>query len=508
MKRRDKFAVTLMLLCWALLMAGLGRRSLWVDELFTAELTGQTPWGVILRTAADLHPPLYFLTLRSWCLLAGQSDFALRFPSTMAGLLAVALLYHMGRTWLDEARGLMAAAMLGLAPFFVQYARMARYYSSALLLGLLSCHLWWLLANRTGRGKPMPPARKWKLWAGYICVSLLALYTYYPTFSLLVAQGLLALRRRLWRAWLSAQGLVLAAFAPWLAVMAGQASRAAGGIPADFARSLKGLALSLAYPLYSFGLGETIFPWHPVALTGMGAVAVLFVLGLASLRQEGKAAFALLLLGLPIVATAVIITYIAVGTPFLNAPGRAMLAAPFLYLIMASGLTKLGGRARALAFLLLASTWTYALVNYYLGRQFHNPIYLTPAKEMVAQVVAQSRPGDVIVSDWDSAFGYYYEKTGHPVPHFFSHEREAARAFIEKEHPSRVWLVTLGRDRTRLLAPTDFIAWLEEDYHLEASWGYVEQDPLYRRLKEKLLRRPAYRYRATVSLYRRTTAQP
>lgn len=38
---------------------------------------------------------------------------------------------------------------------------------------------------------------------------------------------------------------------------------------------------------------------------------------------------------------------------------------------------------------------------------------------------------------------------------------------------------------------------------LRFTWGYAEQDEIYRRIKEMLLHRPAYHYKATVQLYTR-----
>jgi hypothetical protein len=151
----------------------------------------------------------------------------------------------------------------------------------------------------------------------------------------------------------------------------------------------------------------------------------------------------------------------------------------------------------------LALAWGAALSNYYAGRDFHNPIYVVPMREIVQEMAAELQPGDVIVSDVDSGFGYYYALSGETTPHFSSFtESLAAQQTITSGRSPRVWLVTLGRDRTRVDAPGElFAAWLAQDYRLAENRGYAPEDALYRAVKEKLLKRADYAYKANVRLY-------
>jgi hypothetical protein len=87
-----------------------------------------------------------------------------------------------------------------------------------------------------------------------------------------------------------------------------------------------------------------------------------------------------------------------------------------------------------------------ALLNYYAGRDFLNPIYLTPARQMVDFVLPQLQPDDIIYSDWDSGFDHYYRQTGMPALSFT--DAGAARGYVEAGRARRVWLVVLGRDQS------------------------------------------------------------
>lgn len=483
-----------------LLLYQLDANSLWVDELFSVEISECSDVvsvvnGVIER---ERRPPLYHLALHFWITTFGTSDFPLRSFSVIFGVLSLMVTFKMGRTLNGDRLGLLAAYLLAISPFFTLYSRMIRYYSLTMFLSLLSCLFFIQLL----------PERKAVFWIGYLVASALLIYTDYSALSLLMSQNLfLVLRWRGYKAllprWILSQLSLLILFAPWLTVVVTHATR--GTLEADFARGAFGYLIKLTYPFYSFSIGETLFPWQPLATIGLVVALVPFVLGIAFFAKEREHLLLLtVLLLVPLTFTIFLLSYIATDITFLNVPSRTMFAGPFFYLIVAGGLLWIKStRWRALLLLIITIACGYSLRNYYTNQQFHNPIYVIPAKEMAAQVAMASQPGDVIVSDWDSAFGYYYAKMDQGIPHFFSHSSEEARDYIEAHCSPRVWLITIGRDRTRSMAPVEFIRWLEEDYELRLTWGYAEQDEMYRRIKEMLLHRPAYRYKATVQFYTR-----
>ncbi len=86
---------------------------------------------------------------------------------------------------------------------------------------------------------------------------------------------------------------------------------------------------------------------------------------------------------------------------------------------------------------------------------------------------------------------------------YLSADSKAAIALVQEHRPTRVWLLTFGRDRTRDVVPQELINWLQQNYRLTLEQGYVKQDPVYRQVKEHLLHRPAYEYKLTVQMYMR-----
>src|SRR5215212_7212441 len=88
-------------------------QSLWLDEGGTwSEVTGRTGKGWLALFgelwSKDAAYPLYHILLKIWVTVAGDSEWALRFPSALAGAAAVTVMYYavceLGRGTNDERR--------------------------------------------------------------------------------------------------------------------------------------------------------------------------------------------------------------------------------------------------------------------------------------------------------------------------------------------------------------------------------------------------------------------
>ena len=191
----------------------LGAQSLWLDEGGTwSEVTGRTGkgWLALLGElfSKDAAYPLYHILLKVWLILAGDSEWALRFPSALAGAATVAMLYfaalELGRRTTDDRRrapddrrpfdaaqgrrttddgrqivdgrwsvvggrwsvvSLGAALLFALSPFALWYAQDAKVYS--LLMLAVALEIWALL-----RALDRPGPRSWLALAGVSLASL------------------------------------------------------------------------------------------------------------------------------------------------------------------------------------------------------------------------------------------------------------------------------------------------------------------------------------------------
>jgi mannosyltransferase len=108
----------------------LGEQSIWVDEAASATRATMPLHAMwLLIGTRETNMALYFLILRVWIDLFGQSEAALRLPSAFASIATVPVLYCAGRRMFGATAGIVAALLFALAPSSVFYAQEARGYS-------------------------------------------------------------------------------------------------------------------------------------------------------------------------------------------------------------------------------------------------------------------------------------------------------------------------------------------------------------------------------------------
>jgi hypothetical protein len=94
----------------------------------------------------------------------------MRFPSLLAGILAIAVLPWLWRRWLDRGECLLFAGLLAISPFLVNYSRIARPYALLALLAGASIILawrWWQAAGARDHDR-------WRYGTGWIACAVLA----------------------------------------------------------------------------------------------------------------------------------------------------------------------------------------------------------------------------------------------------------------------------------------------------------------------------------------------
>jgi hypothetical protein len=330
----------------AIVLAAFGLRvfRLGYQELSGAEASGYflslKPVSEIVRAIIKMHSPHpvagYFVE-SGWLRLAGHSEFALRFASVWFGVLAVALLYRLGRRLgLGPTVSALAAGWLTMSPYAIWHSQDARMVAMSLALTTAST---WLALEAIRR-------TRWLPWAvGYVLVSWLALQTHYLAVFVLLAQNLFVIilalldrptRPRLVR-WLPMQAGIALLYLPWLIVAWGALTgyRGAGDSP--------GLSAMLLRSLGVFAAGETA----PVAQRGGLALlaAALLLIGAVRLILAGPQARRALLLVLCLCLPVLCVWLSALQRPVFNE--RHLIAAlpPFCLLAAAAVLGWRGEKA-------------------------------------------------------------------------------------------------------------------------------------------------------------------
>lgn len=503
---RQKWLIGAVLVLTAILLFyDLGRHSLSIDEYINVEID-RGSWGTILlllQQGIDRHPPLTHFVMSVWLDIVPETDLTVRLPWALVGLLNVYLVYRLGCAWGDWRLGITGALLLATAPTFILYMRFEKYYALTMMFGLLL-----ILSGLRFAGAP-------SLRTGllYGIVLILLLYTdYFAPLFLVASQNLVLLFAKEWRrfrSFLAVQCVAGITFVPWLL----QTSAQAGPLIASAESELSGFSVAsvlikLGYLFSSFSIGETLFPWKPLALVGLCGAIVACVLGVVLLwrrrADQRPSAFATLLIIIVVsgVGGALLTSLLFPVLPFITLPNHILFALPFAMLLLAAGIIKPTRRAwNTLLLIMLLVPRGLGIVNYFNGQQFHNPIYAVPMREVVQEIVAASQPGDIVLSDSDTGFAFYYQRGPQPIPLSSDTRFATAREFIEQQQPRRIWLLTFGRDRSRGQIPHDLTDWLNEHFTLIHEQGYVEQDPEYQYIKARLLNREVYKYKLLVQLY-------
>ena len=169
----------LTLAAFALRLAQIGFQPLWGDEGWSVYFAAMPLADMLHLTAADIHPPLYYVLLHGFFALAGTGAIQARLVSVVAGTLLVPVMAALGRRLIPaRGGGLAAAAVAAFAPMAVYYSQEVRMYGLVTLFGALSTVflLDWLAGNRRAG------------W-GYAVTAALGLYTMYYAVFVIAAQG-------------------------------------------------------------------------------------------------------------------------------------------------------------------------------------------------------------------------------------------------------------------------------------------------------------------------------
>src|SRR5687768_8739997 len=101
MKQRivTRVAMLLLLILATLIrLHGLGSESLWSDEVLTHHIATKPLLQLFYDVAKfEQIPPMHHVIVHAWVKLFGDSEASLRFPSLIAGVASVLMVYLLGR---------------------------------------------------------------------------------------------------------------------------------------------------------------------------------------------------------------------------------------------------------------------------------------------------------------------------------------------------------------------------------------------------------------------------
>jgi len=362
----------------------LASRSLWFDEVMTWNGDDQT-----------LHPPLFTLMMFPVRHVA-DGELALRLPSYLLGVLAIALAYRAGKDWLSTRGGLVFAALVACSPVCVFYSREARPYSLAMTLELaVLVALARLVKAPSRRGA-----------AAVVAATALASSTVYLSLVVASAAHLAALRRRLLvplAASLACSGALVGAFL-WVLLRSVLRTQTVSGKPYlhdFFAEPSLGVPFVARHLPEMFGYFVCGRDWRSVSLLAL-AVALA-----GALRRPRIGLMGLLPVAFTLVAACFHLH------PF-GGVRHCVPLLPGVLLVLAAGITEIGSSSRV---------WGALVAAFFVGAAAHElplarSLYFEDVAGLIAQVRARAAPGDAAVVDPPSrpAFAYYTRNDPWPGP--------------------------------------------------------------------------------------------
>ena len=194
------------------------RQSIWFDESFSSYLTRFDLGKIWSLTAADVHPPLYYIVLKGWAHFFGHTDFAMRMLSVTLG--AVAILFAF--LWLKYKYGSKAAILgsflLSISPVFIRYGQEMRMYTMMLAIVFASTYFLQLAVDN---GK-----KRW--WIIYAILVAAGMWTHYFTAFAFCAHLIYLFKvygKSFWKKYIWAPYLLaIVLFSPWMPSLFAQVS--------------------------------------------------------------------------------------------------------------------------------------------------------------------------------------------------------------------------------------------------------------------------------------------
>ncbi len=404
-----KRLIALLLVAGGLRGYGVSAQALRGDEAFSVTFA-QLPWEEMARlwAAGEPHPPLHFIFLKYWIMLAGDSDLSVRWPGVLAAMITVALLYRLGRQWFGARVGRQAALLGAFSPFLIWYAQDGRMYPFMTALTLAALWQTWRAAHDSNFGNWEASGLWW----------LLNLFNhYFSAFALAATLAALVMAPGTRRAWRAAGLMVLAVgglYLPWALFVSGGLAGQVKAWPLDD-------IVWRVLAAYGAGVVEHgAQGW--TAWLGVGAFVVLALAGIGwgwRHRRTATLWVIALVIGVPLLCWLITAPRAAFAERFI------LSAAPPAALLAALGLQALSvpHGAKARSGLMLAGALAVSALVSLMHAQFDPAFRKSPDwRALIPYLEAAPRADEVVLVNYpDPAFYHYYRgrlpvETAPPAP--------------------------------------------------------------------------------------------
>ncbi len=171
--------------CLAIRLAYIDQKNLWFDEVFSWHLSMDSFYSIIVRTANDIHPPLYYFVLKIWNILTGDTVFSMRLLSALLTSCSVFFIYPVSRRVMEPQQAFLVILLYAVSPLNLYYSQEVRMSAMNLFLNIGSVYFLLKLSD-SKHDYHRIFKNKYSVW--FIIFTSAAVYTHYFSFFIMAAE--------------------------------------------------------------------------------------------------------------------------------------------------------------------------------------------------------------------------------------------------------------------------------------------------------------------------------
>lgn len=196
----------------ALYISLIFNHNIWTDEAFTLQLLKGNVKDIIIGTAKDVHPPLYYLYAKMFMVIFGDSLLVQKVATIIPMVATLVIGATLIRKNFGNRVSLLFLLFLACMPCTMEFSVQVRMYSMALFFVTL-CGIYAFQAFVSGERKD---------FLTFALSGVLAAYTHYFAFvSVIIIAGLLLMTILIWEkkktiTWMMSVISMIIGYLPWL----------------------------------------------------------------------------------------------------------------------------------------------------------------------------------------------------------------------------------------------------------------------------------------------------
>lgn len=449
------------------------KESLWNDELASWERSKQDSLNKVLSLArSDVHPPGYQILLYFVIKFLGDSEFWLRFPSAIAGIISILFIYLIGKKIYSEWEGLISAGLMAILWFPIYYSQEARVYSLLLLFSMFSFYFWIIVLEKAKDGKI-----DFLNSFFFVLSASITSYLHYFGLLLIILQGtgtfLIFLKSRKLMFFLLLYTIILILYLPWFPVMLEHSGREQIWIKKEW------VLPTLLYLYHFFNRSKILF---------ISALILCFYSFLQNFlknfieRKKIKidlSFYTIVLIMWLILPFLLTFTKSLISTPVITVR-NLVISLPPAYLLLSRAITQLRSRKFIKVFMTLF-IFAFSIFHLFFCISYYSKPHKEQFREAVKFVTDNHELFDnslIIGYAWSKEhLNYYFKRKGFEKgAEYILGEREDIESFkkiIIERKPGYIWFI-----RAHRVPDPEFIDYIQKHFETLIHISFIECDVL------------------------------